>query len=332
MRRPQSALKHLGAEAAHAVRDPFGQHGKSFRDGRRAPVGDHLHADRGHLQRNEMIALAHVETPGVADIGQVGEIDLVLGAHVAAGGCRLLERDAVLMAFGDIEKGAAVGSDQPFVGREQHEIRIEAFDVHRQHAGALGRVDQEEGAMLPQRRGDLFEVDQPAVRPVHRRDRCEADGRSAGSFDHRENRRGPVAVTGLANCLDRKALRFGAMMPFQHRRGMIVFQQDHTAAPRDRYELRGSRDAVADRGDQGDVGGIGIDQAGSGGAGAFVLASRKIGVERPGSALATDRGAAGLQGSQRQRAVGGRVEVADLARHIEPFALRRQHICLYPPP
>ena len=94
-----------------------------------------------------MIALAHVETPGIADVTEVAEINLVLGAHVAAAGGGLLERNAVLMAFGDVEKGAAVGADQPFVGREQHEIRIKAFYVHPEHADALRRVDQEEGTV-----------------------------------------------------------------------------------------------------------------------------------------------------------------------------------------
>src|SRR5882757_4704974 len=36
-------------------------------------------------------------------------------------------------------------------------------------------------------------------------------------------------------------------------------------------------------------------------------------------------GAAGFQGSQRQRTVGGRIQVADMARHLEQGALRRKH-------
>jgi hypothetical protein len=94
-----------------------------------------------------MIALAHVEAAGIADVAGVGEIDRVLGAYVAAAACRLLQRNAALMTFRDVEKGAAVGAEQPFVGREDHEIRIETFGVERQHAGALRRVDEEEGAL-----------------------------------------------------------------------------------------------------------------------------------------------------------------------------------------
>src|SRR4051812_36032976 len=85
MWRPQRALGDIDAETAHAVGDSIGQHRKALCNGRRAPFGDHLHADRGHLQRNEMIALAHVEAPGVADVTEIGEIDVVLGAYVAAG-------------------------------------------------------------------------------------------------------------------------------------------------------------------------------------------------------------------------------------------------------
>ena len=83
------------------------------------------------------------------------------------------------MAFGDIKKGPAVGAEQPFVGREDHKVRIEARHVHRQHADAVGGVDEKEGALPPQRRRHFFQIDQPAVRPVHRRDRGEADRRRA---------------------------------------------------------------------------------------------------------------------------------------------------------
>ena len=165
--------------------------------GRCAPVGHHLHADRGHLHRDEMIALAHVEAPRIANVTDICEIDRVLGAHVAAAGRGLLERDAILVSFGDVEKGAAVWSEQPFVGREDHEIRIETLHVHRQHAGALRRVDQESRAPLPKCCTDLVDIDQPAIRPVHRGDRGQADRRGAGSLDAFENRRCPVAIVRL---------------------------------------------------------------------------------------------------------------------------------------
>ena len=43
-----------------------------------------------------MVALTHVETPRIRNVAEViGEIDRVLGAHVAAAARGLLERDAV---------------------------------------------------------------------------------------------------------------------------------------------------------------------------------------------------------------------------------------------
>ena len=104
---------------------------------RSAPFGQHFHADRRHLHRDEVVALAHVEAARVADVAEIGEIDRVLRAHVAAAGRNLLQRDAALMAFGDVEEGAAVRPKHPFIGREHHEIRIETLHVHRQHADAL---------------------------------------------------------------------------------------------------------------------------------------------------------------------------------------------------
>ena len=152
-----------------------------------------------------MVALAHVEAPRIRDVAEVGEIDLVLGAHVAAAGRRLLQRNTVLMALGDVDEGSAVRPEQPFVGREDHEIRVETPHVHRQHAGALRGIDEEACSLPPQRDADLLDVDQPAVRPVHRRDRGEADRRRARPLDCRENRGCPVAVIRLAHRLDREA-------------------------------------------------------------------------------------------------------------------------------
>src|SRR6267142_1486605 len=125
-----------------------------------------------------MVALAHVEATCIGKVADVSEIDFVLGAHVTAAERGLLKRYAALMAPGDVEKGPAVGPEQPLVGRENHKIRIETPYVHCQHASAVRRVNQEGRSPLPQRRADFFDVDQPAVRPVHRRDRGKAYRRS----------------------------------------------------------------------------------------------------------------------------------------------------------
>ena len=97
----------------------------------------HLHADRRHFHGDEVVALAHVEAPRVADIRRVREVDRLLGAHRAAAVARLFERHAVLMALGDIKKGAAIGAQQPLVGRERDEVGIELLHVEREHADAL---------------------------------------------------------------------------------------------------------------------------------------------------------------------------------------------------
>ena len=81
-------------------------------------------------------------------------------------------------------KGPAIGAEQPFVGREHHEIRIETLDVHRQHADAVRGIDEEDGALPPQRAASASRSMQPAVRPVHRRDRGQRNLRRAAPFDH----------------------------------------------------------------------------------------------------------------------------------------------------
>ena len=50
------------------------------------------------------------------------------------------------------------------------------------------------------------------------------------------------------------------------------------------------------------------------------------GWKRPRRALAENRGATGLQRSKRQRAVGGGIEVTDLARYLEQGALGWEHL------
>jgi hypothetical protein len=102
---------------------------------------------------------------------------------------------------------------------------------------------------------------------------------------------------------------------------MIILQNDDASAAVDGQDLRRRRHAVADRGDQRDVGGIGMDQAGRRCPCAFVLAIGEASVERPGFAFAPNRGAAGVLGSKRQRAIGSRIQVTDVARHLEEGAL-----------
>src|SRR5260370_17425487 len=106
---------------------------------------------------------------------------------------------------------------------------------------------------------------------------------------------------------------------------MIVFQNDDSSAGLEGQDLCRGRNAVADRWYQRDVGGIGIDQPGGGSPRALVLFACERGVECPGCAFASNRSAASFLGSERQRAVGSRIQVANMTRHLEQSALRGKH-------
>src|SRR5882724_12952524 len=98
-----------------------------------------------------MVALAHVEATGIRKVARIGEIDRILGAHVtAAEGC-LLKWNAVLMTPSNVDESPAIGAEQPFVGWEDHKVRVEPFHVHVQHAGAMRRVDEKDSALPAQR-------------------------------------------------------------------------------------------------------------------------------------------------------------------------------------
>ena len=175
-----------------------------------------------------MIALAHVETARVADIVRVGEVDLLLGPHRFAPVARLFERNAALVTARDIEEGAAIGAEQPLVGRERHEVGIERAHVEFGHADTVGGVDEQRRALRAKRRGDAGKIDRATIRPMHRRDRHERERRSARPRDGCEHRGGPVAVSAAG--FDREALGARARQPFQHGGGMIVRQHQDARA------------------------------------------------------------------------------------------------------
>jgi hypothetical protein len=64
-----------------------------------------------------------------------------------------------------------------------------------------------------------------------------------------------------------------------------------------------------------------MDQPGGSGPRTFMLRVRKTSLERPRRALAPHRGTAGFLSPERQRAVGSRIQVANLARYLEQGAL-----------
>src|SRR5262245_12277455 len=62
-----------------------------------------------------------------------------------------------------------------------------------------------------------------------------------------------------------------------------------------------------------------------GASGALVLSGSKLLADEPWPAFSIHRPPAGFKCRERQRAVGRRVQVADIAWDIEERALRRQH-------
>ena len=229
------------------------------------------------------------------------------------------------MALGDIHEGAAVGTEHPLVGREDQEVGIERLHVDVADADIVRGIDQQCRALGLGRGGDARHVERAAVRPMDRGDRDQGERLGAGAVDRGHHRRRPVAVGRLLHRLDREAAGFGAAHPFQHRRGVVVLQHQHAAAARDGQHLAGGRHAVADRGDQRDVDGLGADQRGCRLARAFILLRLEVRRQFPRLALARDGGAARLLHRDRQRAVGGGVEETDLARDVEQGALAGQH-------
>jgi hypothetical protein len=72
-----------------------------------------------------------------------------------------------------------------------------------------------------------------------------------------------------------------------------------------------------------------VDQRRGGKARTLVLAVCERGVERPRRRFAPHGRATRFLGSKRQRAVGGRIQIADIARHFEKAALRGKHVSLF---
>src|SRR5947207_12118513 len=106
---------------------------------------------------------------------------------------------------------------------------------------------------------------------------------------------------------------------------MIVFQNDDARTMVDRQKFCRRRNAITDRGNQRNAGGVGIDQSGGSSPCAFVLVVGEGSLEHPGRAFTSNRGAASLLSPERKRAVGGRIQVTNMAWHREQGAPRRKH-------
>src|SRR5205085_11138253 len=100
-----------------------------------------------------------VEAPRIAEVTRIGKIDRILRTDMAAAGSGLLQRQPALMALGDIDEGAAIGAEQPFVGRKYHEVRVEARNVQLDHAAALRGIDEKDRTLPAQRGADGSKID-----------------------------------------------------------------------------------------------------------------------------------------------------------------------------
>ena len=67
MRRAQVRFGNADADVTHGGCNSLREHREALLDRVRAPVGHHFHADGRHLQRDEKIALAHVEAARALD-------------------------------------------------------------------------------------------------------------------------------------------------------------------------------------------------------------------------------------------------------------------------
>src|SRR5262245_63918168 len=106
---------------------------------------------------------------------------------------------------------------------------------------------------------------------------------------------------------------------------MILLRNQHARARRDGEPLCCRRHAIGNRGDEGHVVCIGVDQAGGRLARALAFARRERLVDAPWPPFTGDTPAPRLLHCERQRAPCGGVEVADAARHIKQCSLRGQH-------
>ena len=259
-------------------------------------------------------------------VARVGEIDRLLGPDVAPAERGLLERHAVLMALGDIEEGAAVGPEHPFVGREDQEVRIElrarpspSRPRCAWHRPATPRPARRSASRHP------LEVDArrrptsaprrsrpapPAARPAARWPPAPPPSSRRRPAAHRLDGEAPAlgarvihSSTGeewsFCSTSTREPRGIGSTLPPSPRRS-----RPRRSARRRRHRRRSARAAAGGR------------------ARAAGWRSR---VDSHGWPLRATAGAAGLLRGERQRAPGGGVEIADIARDIEQSALRGQH-------
>ena len=122
------------------------------------------------------------------------------------------------MSLCNVEEGAAVGTEQPFVGGEDEEIGIETAHIGADDTGRVRRINEQRGAVVAKGRGDTLHVDHRAIGPVHGGDGRERNGRGAGLLDGGKDGRGPVSIVRLRHDIDGEPCGRRAGHPFQHGR------------------------------------------------------------------------------------------------------------------
>src|SRR5262245_57366604 len=94
MRGPHRGIGNRHTAVAQLIRETRREHAQPSLDRVAAPLRHHLHSDRRHFQRDEMVALAHIEAPRAGDEFGIAIIALPLRGDGAAAIAGLLQRHA----------------------------------------------------------------------------------------------------------------------------------------------------------------------------------------------------------------------------------------------
>src|SRR5208283_119143 len=213
------------------------------------------------------------------------------------------------------------GAEQPFVAGGDGEIGLDVVHAEGQRTERLREIENERGSELAASLADADEVELPAARPVHVRQR--GDGHIGGQ--RVENGRSPVVVIGPGNDLQRGSGFFRPPLPGIVVRWKLFFEYKNALSFFDRKISRGGFYAVAGRGNDGDTVGGTIEQPSSNGAKFLGSGEKLIGRNLPRLCFAGQASVPGLNRRLHQRRHVGAVQVGNVVGDIEEMALRGNH-------
>ena len=237
----------------------------------------------------------------------------------------LLQGPGTLPFWRDIKEGEPIGAEQPFVDRKHQEIGLQLGDIERHHARGLCRIDQHASFASMQFRHDTRKIDEAAVGPVQRGERCKADGRRARGIDALEHGRRPIAIFRARHDIEMRAARACEPGKRKMERGVLALEQQHARSSREPKIGEGRRDAVARRADDGDVVSARADETRRFRARRLHGQMGSLRTAPPRPHLLGDALLAGRLHRAREGRVGGGVEIGNLALDREERALAAQH-------